>query len=359
MKKNALLVLASLMLSLGLVTAARADNGPHGGYTNLTDKCAGCHRAHTAVGANLLAAAASPTDKSVFCYTCHSGGLGAYTDVKNGLFLTGATGIISGQENTYVPPGNTSLKGGGFVNVRMNPDLTGAQTLSVTSSHMVTGGSNKVWGFGAITSTVDAGAANVSMTCTNCHNPHGGAGAGNTATYRLLKGNNASNTPLFANDTVTKTADYTIPDETTKYYNVDYGNDGNYWAQHGSEGSSGPTQKYAALTSWCAQCHARYLEPMSHDPANTNSGDAVFQFRHGTNDTTNVTSCLSCHWGAWFYPPAPGCITCHVAHGTGARMGTYSGTVPWPDGATAPNSNGRSALLRLDNRGVCQQCHQK
>ena len=38
-------------------------------------------------------------------------------------------------------------------------------------------------------------------------------------------------------------------------------------------------------------------------------------------------------------------------------MGTYSGIVAWPDLATAPSGDGRSSLLRLDNRGVCIGCH--
>jgi len=38
-------------------------------------------------------------------------------------------------------------------------------------------------------------------------------------------------------------------------------------------------------------------------------------------------------------------------------MGTNSGAVAWPDNSTTPSGNARSSLLRLDNRGVCVQCH--
>jgi hypothetical protein len=40
-------------------------------------------------------------------------------------------------------------------------------------------------------------------------------------------------------------------------------------------------------------------------------------------------------------------------------MGTFSGSTTWPDGATTPNGNARSSLLRVDNRGVCELCHNK
>jgi hypothetical protein len=54
-----------------------------------------------------------------------------------------------------------------------------------------------------------------------------------------------------------------------------------------------------------------------------------------------------------------GCLSCHVAHGSSATMGTNSGAVPWPGGGTTPAGNARSSLLRVDNRGVCQSCHNK
>ncbi len=354
-KKIALAVAAATALCLlYAVGTAGADNGPHGGYTMITDKCAACHRAHTAQGINLLNSAASPTDVSQFCYTCHGGGMGATTDVRNGLLTTT----------------NKPLLGGGFESVKMNVDLntTGGLTLGTTSSHMVTGGSSTVWGYGPASPTNNPGAAGVSLTCTNCHNPHGRAGTGSTATYRLLKGGGAGNTPLFDNGEVTATASVDVADETnpTRRYNIKATNRGypkvfypdNYYEEHAPVG-------YDSLTDWCTQCHTRYKAPLYdqsgtlHDWGSQSSGDGVYMYRHVTN-RENRTGCNSCHvmHGPGFY--TPGCMTCHVAHGTGARMGTYSGTVPWPDGATTPVGNGRSALLRLDNRGTCNQnCHHK
>ena len=49
------------------------------------------------------------------------------------------------------------------------------------------------------------------------------------------------------------------------------------------------------------------------------------------------------------------CRTCHLPHGTAAQMTGIT------DGAGLPGETSAtdSALLRLDNRGVCEVCHQK
>jgi predicted CXXCH cytochrome family protein len=49
------------------------------------------------------------------------------------------------------------------------------------------------------------------------------------------------------------------------------------------------------------------------------------------------------------------CVVCHVAHGSNAEMiGPDSLAVPYPDGTTTSTS---SRLLKVDNRGTCQMCH--
>jgi hypothetical protein len=278
------------------------------------------------------------------CYTCHgSGATGADTNVVDGVDSL-----------------NRSLRGGGFQYVYMNPDLTTPRTLTVTSNHEVNGGTATVWGYGSISATPDPGISGVTMTCVNCHNPHGRAGAGGTPTYRILKGNNANNTPLFESGTVVQNASVDIPDESTKaYYTPD---NGDYFGVHGRTVDG--VNVYAAMTAWCAQCHTRHkplnLTSAPSESGHTDSGDAIFAFRHATNIEDNL-DCGSCHASVHgnFMPPYPGCVTCHLAHGTGARMGSLSDNVPWPDGTTTPAGDARSALLRLDNRGVCQDCHNK
>lgn len=66
------------------------------------------------------------------------------------------------------------------------------------------------------------------------------------------------------------------------------------------------------------------------------------------------------------------CLTCHRAHGTDATMSGYAGAtltpttiegfntlVPAPGTDDGVPPTGDSALLRADNRGVCERCHNK
>jgi predicted CXXCH cytochrome family protein len=72
--------------ALGLAPKASADDGPHGGYLPDTGACAGCHRAHTAVGPLLL------TEETLtgLCLSCHDGSTATATNVRDGLSTGGA-----------------------------------------------------------------------------------------------------------------------------------------------------------------------------------------------------------------------------------------------------------------------------
>jgi predicted CXXCH cytochrome family protein len=136
------------------------------------------------------------------------------------------------------------------------------------------------------------------------------------------------------------------------------------------------------MTAWCSTCHTRYntqqaaagslsttspfpdTRVTTTNPADntseylpggfgngrpyvspagsfdTDSGDAIYKYRHGTQNRQ--------------------CTICHVAHGSNAKMPEqYSGAYPYPDatGGTAAITSGSSRLLKVDNRGTCQQCH--
>jgi hypothetical protein len=91
------------------------------------------------------------------------------------------------------------------------------------------------------------------------------------------------------------------------------------------------------INQWCSQCHSRYLAPSG--AWNTDSGDAIFKYRH--TNTSNKP-----------------CTTCHVAHGSNATMPggastSFSVNFPYPDGTESDSSR----LLKIDNRGTCQACH--
>ncbi len=64
--------------------------------------------------------------------------------------------------------------------------------------------------------------------------------------------------------------------------------------------------------------------------------DAIYKYQHRT-------------------VPNRACVTCHVGHGSNASMtGPYSSVYTRPDGTASASSR----LLKVDNRGTCQMCHE-
>jgi predicted CXXCH cytochrome family protein len=302
----ALATFALFLMGVAFAPAALADNGPHiqGTGSLQADGCAGCHRAHTAKAAQLL-----KTSVGALCTTCHQAGTGAATDVMGGVAYSSATGGA---------PTAGALRGGGFISAAL--DTTGASRTTktipalaagkaATSSHSWDGTPQTAWGSGT------AGAGNaVSLNCTSCHDPHG------NGNYRILR-------PLPNGGTG---ANVVIADAAVKTYTTT-----NYWSAQ----DTSSTGFISNISSWCSTCHTRYAGVS----ADTNTGDAIFTFRHMTNDNT---------------AGGPNCIQCHVAHGSNANMtGQASAAVTLPDGTAA--SAGDSRLLRLDNRGTCIMCHNK
>jgi cytochrome c len=50
-----------------------------------------------------------------------------------------------------------------------------------------------------------------------------------------------------------------------------------------------------------------------------------------------------------------GCEMCHVSHGSNAAMtAQFTSAAKFPDGTTAEDS----ALLKVNNRGTCNLCHE-
>jgi predicted CXXCH cytochrome family protein len=98
------------------------------------------------------------------------------------------------------------------------------------------------------------------------------------------------------------------------------------------------------LTAWCTTCHTRYFSDRNHTGTGTTMDsswrtprpdDNLFKFQHRT-----IANRV--------------CSTCHVAHGSNAEMtGTFSSTFTYPDGTVSASSR----LLKVDNRGTCQLCH--
>lgn len=368
MKKLLLLGIGSaLAFTMGGVGPAAADAGPHistavtaAGDYQLTavgaGRCSGCHRTHTAKAADLLKAA-----QPALCYTCHAAGLGAATDVQNGVdqFTQGAlrgggfttAKISGGTASKHMEPPTTST--------RWNATLQNVPVLATagatTSKHEIDGTTaGTMWGNGAISAAANVGKAGVVLQCGSCHDPHG------NGNYRILKpvptdaayvvtpavaANPTAVPPVLAQAAVMSTTGIKIPDAGAKVYTTD-----NYWnvgdanvpktAIAASDGTF--ADGYIANASqWCSTCHSRYLAKAPD--YSTNSGDAVFTYRHtsGRTDKAGVGR--------------PNCIQCHVSHGSNAAMVGTAATFDAPDGTTPPVKTSR--LLRIDNRGVCVMCH--
>ena len=263
-----------------------------------------------------------------------------------------------------------------------------ASGAAVTSTHSGTG---TVWGNGAVDS--GAGPTGVVLDCAKCHNPHG------NGQYRILQttpGEDwATTTPSFeeatqavevadvaspssvhnytvlpgvqAQDVITAGYTATQGDYFRKKYDptgaanwtnfylksdvMNAGWDGVKKTNKASNGNVAPPNTNGLMTAWCITCHTRYsgLPTQVGTATVTNKAitspssltamvptDDLFMFKHGT---TSI-----------------GCEQCHVAHGSNALMtAAASSTVEWPGGNTGSND---SRLLKVDNRGTCNLCHE-
>ncbi len=419
MRRFGLLIGAGTIWLFLLAIPVLADNGPHvaGQFSGTTtSSCAGCHRAHSAAAANLLL-----EEQPGLCYTCHgSTGTGALTDVQDGT-LYGATNAIHSpgaadgalrgggfdyaliQSNTFTG----SLFGGATIAALGTPATT-------TSHHSVDESPQVMWGNGPVNAAVDYGEANVKMACGSCHDPHG------NHQYRILKpGPSASGIGNFSFESdYTAGGRVYINDASTKNYAtinyalIDGGNTSlNNLApatqpttpQTGDAWNGGPQDSSTiayntvkknwygnyttASSEWCSTCHTRYNA--DGGAALMDSGDNVYAFQHAIyklinlGEPGNVTATINGQPG-WLTTTngtldptgtshGPKCLTCHVGHGSNATMSgvitsqfspgvNFTGGVQTLGPADASGSHNvalGSTLLRLNNRGVCEACHNK
>ncbi len=288
-----------------------ANGGPHEGtFTTESDACAGCHRTHSATAPKLIQSSAQYN----LCIGCHDG-TGANTKVTTGVYL----GITNGTTNA-------GLRAGGFeqalMNVGLNADwVATGMPAPITSRHTVNGSALIAWGSG-----VSGVGESVSLTCGNCHNPHG------NENYRMLR---TQTTSLAGWASLNALG---IGSNTSENYTIVYtANLTRDLARYGGNITS-------LIGDWCAECHTRYLAgPGSGSSANV----TPYLYRHMTQGLSGE------------------CLRCHSAHGTSANMTGWAGNssgVNWPDGnTTQPWQTGDegqySRLLTINNRGVCLQCH--
>ena len=413
MRKLALIgAIAALWLFVAAATAF-ADGGPHTMTTNngtlglTADSCAGCHRAHTATAASLL-----NQSQPQLCLNCHDGSK-ATTDVIDGVQYSATAKTLpvlgalrgGGFQYALIDSSNAARM---TVNPATHSQNSHVQPLTtaekVTSTHGGTGGvynagwgTGTVWGNGAVNSGTGA---SVTLECTSCHNPHGNGQyrilqttPSLTATSGTFTVSIASGVQV-ADTTTTSTHNYTIKPASDganangSAANIVTADTGDYWRYHwdptgaslwyvapfspadpmntgwngvtatnaAANGGVAPANNTGLMTAWCIQCHTRYngysttvtngvsnYTPGGNQASSlvANSADSVFMFKHGT---TRI-----------------GCEQCHVAHGSNALMTGNTLNYTNPDGTVPPltlsGASGDSRLLKVDNRGTCQMCH--
>ena len=328
-----------LLIAIGGVGPAHADNGPHissavgSGIDQIagTHGCDGCHRANTR-----NAGLPVPTGYDGLCLTCHGpSAAGASTDVIDGIGYA-VDGTQTGTQETA----HAALRGGGFSHALIGSSkatkdtyLCGTslrarnQKIPVLAAGQVTTSSHRVAGVIATalsnTASTAADDAAVLLQCTSCHDPHGN---GNYRILRSLPAGAGISTPA---------AGVRIPDARVKIYTTT-----NYWLTgdsgvptyvDGVDGGTGVPDGFTGnIAQWCTTCHTeRHSNPNS---------------KMGTGEN---------------------CITCHVAHGSNAIMsgagartsmnGAESVQVSTSVGLAAPCVSSR--LLRVDNAAACLMCH--
>jgi predicted CXXCH cytochrome family protein len=405
-----LLAGAALWLFLAAIPAL-ADGGPHVSSVNngssvlSADSCAGCHRAHTANNAGLLV-----QSEEALCLSCHgSVGVGASTDVEIGVQFK-VRNPVGGSEQD--PSGTAvlgALRGGGFVTARIDSSAgtraaygTAGSNASfvakvgalaagepVTSAHLQVGTSTftpklEAWG-----NSTSGDAPAFTLSCATCHNPHGNGqyrilnpipsdGSGplveatanayvtddtantsivgipgtDTRNYTIIQAKASGGRYLLAGEIIlaqgagtftNRAGDYfhksvpwnsTIGSRGTAFWDGPNGLPGTYTASS----NSNPYETGAfnnQMNAWCSTCHSRYLNDESSGTYIATPG-APYEFRHTTSRNR-------------------ACLTCHVSHGSNATMeaNSFSANVEYPDGSTSASSR----LLKVDNRGTCQLCH--
>ena len=330
------------------------------------------------------------------CLTCHGTlGTGATTNVEDGVQYTAVNnGTYSGDTGPVLG----ALRGGGFVHARIDSSNAarvlkcGDKTTScyigqwakvralatgapVTSAHLNLAENGLdlpqvAWGNGA--PNTGPGPA-VILGCATCHNPHGNgkyrilnpipapdvssgtftavASPGSSVTDAALPGTGAGP----RNYTIIQTPGGTgtlLASQAATARGSAGATSGDYWhvrvpwnPSSGLGTADAPNGISASfndqIRGWCKACHVQYHSEYAYDP--NPSGDELYKYRHVT------TGRLAC-------------TTCHVAHGSNAQMpGTgsltdpnYSMNFPYPGGTIISAS---SRLLKVDNRGTCQLCH--
>lgn len=331
-------------------------SGPHGRYTTNTNGCGRCHQLHQAKSVRLIRFDTAAAQNPIYgvCTYCHSFNGQSTYDVKDGMTWD--------TNNGY----RYATNGGGFERmlvVEGPPQV--ATVVKVSSKHRVNeqatidnNGAVSYVKFNAPGGYQEIN-GHVELRCSSCHQPHG------TVNSRLLvtqiktydtDGNSISRATSNTGTKVVIRVNQPFTDEKTEYNEE--------------------------IATFCAACHYDYL---STDATAKSGYYMPNYYRHkmkmgagsGLNDTNSNDGTFGFNSSKLVLPLASIgnngtsagatntviCLTCHYAHGTFVQV---SGIKTYDEiklnASTNLNSvNGYESPknLRMDNRGVCQNCHNR
>jgi predicted CXXCH cytochrome family protein len=361
----------------------------------------------------LISNAANMTD---FCYACHGDGApGAATNVQSGVFDSGPAGSTGTATNSTF---NAPLNGGGFEKVGGTATVMSAHDMKGSKV-----GPAVRWGYIDPASGSSNLSPMATFGCTDCHDPHGSSNyrlLKDSVNGVTVGGYLASDTPnpwVLSNeqgfptggfkkgaagvaDAVNYKPNYTSPQYAknsgkamsawcsachTAYatakdatgHGYDYGQ---YEATPVTIGSAlptagiGPQVRYRHLVDIplsTGQGSGRALNVEVLDDPGLPLEMGVGAHKAGSTPTSTVS---------WDARGNISCLTCHYAHGSAAQMSGWAvaelttttvGAAPKQSTVGNPllpanqnnqlgvNPNFSQALLRYDNRGVCERCHNK
>lgn len=292
-------------------TNGRTNEYGHGNFKSNTAMCAYCHSNHASLKEQLI----TETSYYQLCKLCH--------------------GTASTQSKYDVIKGKVAVNGG-FADSLAGPFEDGATSRhdandSLTRSPAGVPGSDPT--------------KTLSLTCLSCHQGH----AGNDDNYRLLR------KTMFVDDAKT---------DGLKTVNIDF----DAFAITPSADSGERLYMVKGNTEFCSSCHLDYDDGNAWEAGRDSRltvNEAVY--RHPTTVAGRVYSIYGAD-GTKNLGPSPWgplplqynaleakpnqqdkrtsvvCSTCHFAHGTTKQFNTETGN---------------KYILRLDNYGTCQSCHQK